>query len=131
MDQFSEATRTWRGDGTFSAPASVSVADVAAARAAILETAAALRDRAVDPDLLLRARQPMLEALDNALKTNRSWLTLVDRAQTEAERIQRLLAASGRLKQLTAADVQEMARRYLTPDRAVEIDVLPEGVAVP
>ena len=127
----SEATRTWRGYGTFSATASVSVADVAAARAAILETAAALRDRAVDPDLLLRARQPMLEALDNALKTNRSWLTLVDRAQTEAERIQRLLAASGRLKRLTAVDVQEMARRYLTPDRAVEIDVLPEGVAVP
>jgi len=127
----SETSRTWRGYGTFGVAASVNLADLPATRAAILETVAALRDAPVSPDVLQRAREPLLEALDNALKTNRSWLTLVDRAQTQAERIDRQLKARERLAALTAADVQAMARLYLTPDRAVEVDVVPEGAAAP
>ena len=127
----SETSRTWRGYGTFGVAASVNLADLPATRAAIMETVAALRDAPVSPDVLQRAREPLLEALDNALKTNRSWLTLVDRAQTQAERIDRQLKARERLAALTAADVQDMARLYLTPDRAVEVDVVPEGAAVP
>ncbi|HET9627928.1 MAG TPA: insulinase family protein [Novosphingobium sp.] len=127
----SETSRTWRGYGTFAVAASVNVADLAATRAAILETVADLRARPVSADIIQRAREPMLEALDNALKTNRSWLTLVDRAQTQAERIERQLRARERLSALTAADVEEMARQYLAPDRAVEVDVLPQGAAVP
>jgi len=127
----SEASRTWRGYGTFSVLASVSLADVPATRAAIRETVEGLRAGPVSDDILLRARQPMLEGLANALKTNRGWLTLVDRAQTEPERIERLTKASERLSRLTAADVQDMARRYLAPEAAVEIDVLPESAKVP
>lgn len=127
----SETSRTWRGYGTFSAAASVNVTDVTATRAAILETAAELRKAPVSADTLLRARAPMLEALDNALKTNRGWLTLVDRAQTEPDRIERLLKAAERLRALGPADVLEMAQRYLVPGKAVEIDVLPEGVPEP
>lgn len=121
----SDASRTWRGYGTFSAAASVDVADVAATRTAILETAAELRDRPVSSDLLQRARQPMLESLDNALKTNRSWLSLVDRAQTEPDRIDRLLHAAARLTPITPAEIRALAARYLDPAAAVEIDVLP------
>lgn len=126
----SETSRTWRGYGTFAVAASVNLADVAATRAAILATVAALRERPVSADVLQRAREPLLEALDNALKTNRSWLTLVDRAQSQAERIDRQLRARARLEALGAADVQDMARLYLAPDRAVEVDVVPEGAAV-
>jgi len=127
----SQPTRTWRGYGTFAVAASVNLADLDATRAAIRETVAGLRDRPVSADVLQRAREPMLEALDNALKTNRSWLTLVDRAQTEAERIERQLKARERLSALTAADVQAMARQYLDPDHAVEVDVIPDGAPAP
>ena len=127
----SEMSRVWRGYGTFAIAASVNLADLAATRAAMLETVAALRDRPVSADVLQRAREPMLEALDNALKTNRSWLTLVDRAQTQADRIDRQLKARTRLAALTVADVQAMARQYLAPHRAVEIDTVPEGAAAP
>jgi len=92
---------------------------------------AELRDRPVSADVIQRAREPMLEALDNALKTNRSWLSLVDRAQTEADRIDRQLKARERLSELTAADVQAIARQYLVPDHAVEVDVIPEGAPAP
>lgn len=127
----SETSRTWRGYGTFALAASVNLADLPATRAAILETVAQLRARPVAADVLQRAREPMLEALDNALKTNAAWLALVDRAQTEPDRIDRQLAARAVLSGLTAADVQDMARRYLAPDRAVEVDVIAQGAAAP
>ena len=127
----SEATRTWRGYGTFSVAVPANVADLPTVRTAIAETVAELRARPVSADILLRARQPMIEALDNALKTNRGWLALVDRAQTEPDRIDRQLLARTRLEAITAAQVQAAALRYLVPATMVEIDVVPEAAGKP
>ena len=95
-------SQVWRGYGTFALAASVDVAEVPATRAAIAETIAGLRDAPVSDDIFQRARQPMVEAYDNALKNNRGWLTLVDRAQTEADRIDRFVKGKERLLALTA-----------------------------
>lgn len=119
---------TWKDYGTFTVNASVAVNEVPAARAAIAEALAGLRARAIDPDLLLRARAPMLEDFDNALKTNAGWLALVDRAQTEPDRIERYVKGKDRLLAITPAQLQALAARYLTSQRAVEVTVLPEGV---
>lgn len=127
----SALSRDWKGYGTFSITASVDVGDLAATRAAIAETVAALRARPVDADVLLRARAPMLESLANALKTNGGWISLVDRAQTESDRIDRYLAASARLAALTPADVQAMAMRWLDPKGAVDLVVLPKDAPAP
>jgi zinc protease len=81
--------------------------------------------------VLARARAPMLDRLDNALKTNTGWLSLVDRAQTQPDHIARYIAARARLSALTATDLQAAARRYLAPDAAVEVLVLPEGAPAP
>ena len=103
----------------------------AATREAIAETLAALRDRPVSEDELQRARQPMIEARENALKSNFGWLSLVDRAQTEPDRIDRYLKGNDRLRALTIFDIQAVAQRYLGADKAVEVVVLPEGVTEP
>lgn len=124
----SEVSRVWRGYGTFTLAAPVNVADVAAVRGAMLKVAADLRERAPSEDEMRRAREPLLEVFANRLKTNRGWMEYVDRAQTEPDRIERQLHAQERLSAITPAEVQEMARRYLTEGGAVEIDVLPEGV---
>jgi zinc protease len=124
----SDASRSWRDWGTFAVIASVDVKEVAATRAAILETIAALRDAPVSEDLLLRARAPVIDALDNALKTNRGWLALVDRAQTEPDRIERQLKAKERIMAITPAQLQLLAQRYLTPELALPIVVLPQEV---
>ncbi|MEP7222974.1 MAG: insulinase family protein [Novosphingobium sp.] len=128
---FSEISRVWRGYGTFSINASVDVADVPASRAAILKAIADLRASPVSADILRRASEPMLEAFDNALKTNRNLLSLVDRAQTEPDRIERQLKARERLSAVTPAQVQSAAQRYLRPEAMVEVLVLPEGVDPP
>jgi len=89
----------------------------------------ALVAKPVDEDTLLRARRPLLESYDNALKTNQGWMNLADRAQTEPERIERFAQARERLSALTAADVQAVAARYLTPEERLEIVVLPRTAA--
>ena len=127
----SSTSRTWRNFGTFSITASVDVKELPATRAAILETVATLRDAPVSADVLLRAREPVLEGIDNALKTNAGWLTYVDRAQTEPDRIERHLRARDLLKAITPADIMALARKYLTATGAVEFNVLPDGLDDP
>jgi zinc protease len=120
---------TYPGYGTFTIAAPVDAGQVEAARAAMLATVRALIAAPVDDDTLLRARRPLLESYDNALKTNAGWMNLVDRAQTEPERIERFAQAKERLSALTAADVQAMAARYLSPEQRLEIVVLPRSEA--
>jgi zinc protease len=127
----SNPSRYWRGYGVFGIAASVDVANVAAARVAMAETVARLRDAPISADELQRARQPMIEAQDNALKTNRGWLTLAARAQSEPDRIDRFVHTRERLLALTAGDIQKLAQHYLVPRNQVEVLVLPEGVDEP
>jgi zinc protease len=127
----SRLSRHWTGYGTFDVTASVAITEVKTTEQAIAETISRLRSGPIDTDLLLRARQPMVEALHNALKSNGGWLGLADRAQGEPERIERYLEAEKRLSALTPADVLAAAQRWLDPAQALEILVLPEGVQVP
>ena len=123
----SSQTDLWPGWGTFWVQAAVAPGDIAAARAAITNTIAALIAAPADPDLIARARTPLLQRIDNALNNNAGWLALVARAQTRPERIARFVAASALVQAITAADVQTTAARYLAPDRAVELLVVPDG----
>jgi len=126
----SDPSRVWKGYGTFAISASVDVQDVAATRAAIAATLAALRDQPVSADVLLRARAPLLEGFANTLKSNSGWLMLVAEAQSNPERIARQLKAPDRAMAVTAADVQAAARRYITDGGEVEVTALPQSVPV-
>ncbi|MFC4294877.1 M16 family metallopeptidase [Novosphingobium tardum] len=124
-------SRVYKGYGTFTLTASVNAADVPETRSAIDAIVADLRRAPVADDVLQRARAPMIDALDNALKSNAGWMSLVDRAQTESDRIERYQQARGRLLSLTAADVQATAQRYLLAGKEVTIVVLPNGATTP
>lgn len=128
-----QQSRVYPGWGTFMVGAAVDVGQVDAAREAMRAAIASLRDAKADEDLLLRARQPYVERYENALKTNRGWMGLVDRAQTEPERIARFVSGEDQLKTLTAEELQALAIRYLDPAQALEVVVVPrpaEGVDI-
>jgi zinc protease len=127
----SSLSRFWKDYGVFGIAASIDVHEVPATRAAIAETVAEVRTKLIGEDILQRARAPMAEALENGLKSNAGWLSLVDRAQTEPAEIDRYLKAAERLSAITPLDVQLMALRYLDPKEQVEVLVLPEGVNAP
>jgi zinc protease len=118
-------SRTWRGYGTFNIAAPVAADKVEPARQAMLDTIARLAAEPVDADTLLRARQPLLESYDNALKTNAGWLALADDAQREPDQIGRFVAAKAKLAAITPAELQVIAARFLKPGERLEIDVLP------
>lgn len=124
-----EISRVRPGYGTFWMGASIDVKDVTAARGAIAEAVALIRDRPVTDDVLLRARAPLLDGLDNTLKNNGGWLAYVANAQSHPDRIDRYLKAKPRLAAITPARLQELARRYLAANQGLEVLVLPEGVA--
>jgi zinc protease len=121
----SNPSRVWKDYGTFAVAASVDVADVAAARAAVREVMTALVSGPVSADVLDRARRPLLEAYDNALKTNSGWMGLVDRAQSESFRLDRFQRTRELLEAATPAALQLTAARYLAPDSAVEVLAVP------
>ncbi|MDE2597807.1 MAG: insulinase family protein [Sphingomonadales bacterium] len=127
----SDLSRSWDNYGTFTITAGVDVKEAPATRAAIAETIAALRDKPVPADLLERARQPLIEMFENLIKNNRGWLGIVSRAQTEPDHIDRQVHAIDRVKAVTAEQLQDLARRYLTANGAVVVTVLPEGVDEP
>jgi zinc protease len=127
----STPSRFWRGFGSFGIAVAVDTGQLHATRAAIADTLTQLRDEPVSDDVFRRARQPLLESYENALKTNQGWLGLVDRAQSEADRIDRHVLAQRRLRALRPEDVQALARHYLDPGAAVEVDVLPQGEDLP
>lgn len=122
----SDLSRVWRGYGTFSISASVDTASVALAKQAIDEAVDGLIKAPPSADLMLRARQPLLETIDNALNTNSGWLGIVALAQSEPDQIERQAHAAERLRAVTPEAVQAAARRYLALPDAVRITVLPE-----
>ncbi len=128
---YSAQSDFWPGWGTFSVQAAVASRDLAPTRAALKSTMAMLVAGPIDPDLIARARAPMLQRIDNALKDNGGWLALVARAQSRPDRIARQTAAKALLTDITADDLQRAAARYLAPDRAVELLVLPAAAPTP
>jgi zinc protease len=119
-------SRTWHGYGTFSIAAAVDTSQVDAVRKAMLETIRKLATQPVDADTLLRARQPLLEAYDNALKTNAGWMAYAADAQREPDRIVRFTEGKAKAQAITPAELQAIAAKYLDPAKRLEIDVLPK-----
>ena len=118
-------SRTYTGYGTFNLAASVDTGSVTSAREAILTTLQRLISEPVSQDVLLRARRPLEENFDNALKTNGGWMNLSEKAQSEPERLERFSQGKTILAAITAEDIRQTAAHYLDPEQRVEILALP------
>ena len=115
----------WTNYGTFTMGSSLAPDRLDAARDAMLGVLAKLRGDSITQDTLDRARKPYLEVYDNTLKGNSGWMNLVDRAQSESERIDRFQMGKDVLSSITLEEVQAAARKYLDPDSRLEIRVVP------
>ncbi len=122
----SDQSSVYRGYGSFSLGAEVDVAQVDATHAAIAATVRRLIAEGPSADTVDRARKPLLEGLENRLKTNGGWMSLVDKAQSKPEDIERFLQAKARQESITPEELRALTGRYLTPDDAVVVTVLPD-----
>ena len=111
--------------GTLSILASIDVTQVEPTRAAIISLVEDLRAAPVDADVIERAREPLLESYDNALKSLGGWMNLADRAQSQNDRLDRWFEGPEVLKGITGEQLQQIALKYLAPDDAVVFVVTP------
>lgn len=125
----SSTSRIYPDYGTFHAGASLELAQIEAGRQAIIAAIEGLRAAPVDEDLLQRARQPLLENYDNALKTNGSWMSLVADAQRNPRDRERFLQGKEVALAITGEELQALAIEYLDPARAVQVEVVPKPAA--
>ena len=115
--------------GTLSISVSPAVGQVDAARIAIDSMLARLLNGRITQDLIERARKPLLERHENALKGLGGWTSLAARAQTEPDRIRRYVDYPDTLTAVEAEDITAMAKAYLQPEEAVTFIVLPSEKA--
>lgn len=102
----SRVCHVWKDYGYFQVNALIEATDISETRHAIEAVVARLRTDAVNPDVLRPAREPMLQRLANALKSNGAWLSLVSRSQSQRDRVAPFTVAADRLRAVTAVDLQ-------------------------
>jgi zinc protease len=122
----SVGSETFPGYGYITTSVDVSPDQAGRIADAVVALAADLAAKGVTPDELERARLPVLTGIRESVRTNGYWLAAVlARAQSRPEV---LAAARDREKDyagITAAELDELARRYLGASRASRAIVLP------
>ncbi|MDJ0977006.1 MAG: insulinase family protein [Erythrobacter sp.] len=119
----------YRDYGTILINVALEDSQIEEARAAIAAMLADLAGDAITEDLLERARKPLLEKHENALKGLGGYAALTARAQSEPERIDRYFAYPDTLKAVSVEDVRAAAAQYLKPEAAVTFIVAPSEAA--
>ncbi len=126
----SDVSRDWPGYGLFSISSVVNLRDVAAVEAAMDSIVAQLRDAPVSDDVFARARAPVVESAMQSRRTNGYWLYYTGYAQADAALLDRYRNYMAVVEAITPADLQAVARRYLTGDAMLAVRVLPQGAEV-
>jgi len=92
----------------------------------VKKVTADLREHPVSADEFERARKPELDALEKAEETNGYWVSALSGVQTDERRLKLAREARPGLETVTPADVQRVAQKYLTDERAFKLVVSPK-----
>jgi len=110
--------------GYMSASSELNPADIDRVFAAIDDITADMAAGGISEDELQRARQPILENLEESKERNGAWLAIVDEAQTDPERLDRWRTAPDVYASITVEDVVDAAGIWLRPDRSLKIRIV-------
>ena len=82
----------------------------------------------VSADELERAVEPVVTSIRDLVRTNRYWMESVLVLSTRhPQQLQWPLTIQGDFAAITREEISELAARYLQPDRAAEVIILPAG----
>ncbi len=104
------ASDTYDGYGYFNTRIVAEPAKMAIVMKAIRDITKTMRDAPVSDDIILRARQPMIEQLEKSDRENGAWLGLVNVAQSQPDKLDRRRARMALLNAVSAADIQKAAK---------------------
>ena len=125
------ASRTFPGYGYIAAFAEIPPGKTQLFFDTVQKIAAELRDNGPSKDDVERARKPAIESLEKALDTNNFWISALAGVQGDERRLKLVREAMPQLQAVTASDVQRVARKYLTDDKAWKLMIVPKPAPAP
>jgi zinc protease len=87
----------------------------------------ALRTSPPSPDELDRAKRPRVDQRIRLLRENQYWITALANAQHDDRHFDAIRALVPGTEQVTAADIQAAAVKYLRPNTSFHLTVMPRG----
>lgn len=120
--QFSE---TFEDYGFIWVGLDVDVADVPRMYDVADEIAASMVGGEISEDEIQRARQPLLERLEEQRERNAYWVNALSRSQLEPERLTEIRTAEDDYRSLTREELVALAGDVLRPESAYRVSILP------
>jgi zinc protease len=120
------ASRTFPGYGYIAAYAEIPPQKAQLFYDTVKQVTADLREHQVGTDEFERARKPEVDALEKAVETNGYWVGALAGAQFDERRLKLVRDTRPGLENVTPADVQRVAQKYLTDERAWKLVVSPK-----
>ncbi|MDI1325910.1 MAG: insulinase family protein [Brevundimonas sp.] len=93
--------------------------------------AASLRETPISDDELLRARAPVVESLRRNQADNGYWVSQLADAGRKPETFDEIRSHVTDYEAVTAADIQRLARQYLTADKAWRLTITSDNPVAP
>lgn len=118
--------RTFTNYGMMVASVTVEPAKAGAIGDTVLAIAADLAAHGVTEDELIRAKQPVLTGIRDLVRDNGYWIAVLSGAQEWPVQFAAARAYEADFYGITTADLDALAKTYLTPGRAFRVTVLPE-----
>ena len=125
----SNMSDVYTGFGTFSVNTVVAPDKADEVEAAIATAVKQLRDEPINADLLARARNPVMESIAKTLRENGYWMGYVDEAQSRVDRLDRIRQRKAIYEAITPADLQKLARTYLTDKGEQRVRIVSDKLA--
>ena len=123
----SQRSPIYSGYGYLSASSAVEPQDVDRVMAAIDMIALDMASGGISEDELQRARQPILENIEEQTQNNGVWLRYIDTAQTDPEFLAEIRTRADAYTSVTLEDLTAMAQQYLRPEAALKIRIVSEN----
>jgi len=124
-------SRVFEGYGFLWVGLDVTRTDIPAMYQITDEIAASMAAGEISADELQRARQPLLESLEESLERNPYWLAALSRSQTDPQKLDDLRTARERYESVTVEEITAIAAEVLDPDAAYRVTILAEGAEAP
>lgn len=124
----SQNSSVFPGYGYLSAASEVEPGDVDLVFDAINTITLDMAAGDITEDELQRARQPILENIEESIRNNGTWMGIVSTAQTKPDYLDRQRTVAEVYRAITTQDIITAAGQYLKPEAALQIRIISDKV---
>ena len=125
----SQQSRVSEGYGFMWVGLDVNVADIDRMYDIADEIALAMANGDISEDELQRARNPIMESLEENFERNPFWVNALSRIQTHPEDLEQIRSIQSDYRDVTVDELVALAEQSLRPDEAYRVTILPQSAA--